>query len=136
MRYSLLLATLALICGCTTVTLGPQKPPEYFVTPSVSFTQEASGSFESKVKRAVLPVLRSEPQVRAAYLVKIQYPDGALGTCLCLSPGSAESQRIAEAIGEAYGVVAEQGVYLDIMFIDGELLSSVERVADPFYVRP
>ena len=136
MRLAILgLATLALF-GCSTTHLGPQKAPEYFVTPSVLYLSEASGQFAETVKRTVSPALRSATDVERAFLVNIEYPDGKEGLCLCLTPSSAESMKTAERVGEAFGLIAEQGVYLDIMFIGDESLRSVEQVAKPFYVRP
>ena len=136
MRLAILaIATLALF-GCTTSHLGPQKPPEYFVTPSVLYLSEASGKFAETVNRTVSPALRSATDVERAFLVNFEYPDGKKGLCLCLTPSSAESMSTAEKVGEAFGLIAEQGVYLDIMFLDDESLRSVEQVAKPFYVHP
>ncbi|MGY1424143.1 hypothetical protein [Lysobacter sp. A289] len=136
MRLAILaLATLALF-GCTTTHLGPQKPPEYFVNPSVLYLSEASGEFAEIVKRTVSPALRSATDVERAFLVNFEYPDGKEGLCLCLTPSSAEPMRTAEKVGDAFGLIAEQGVYLDIMFIGDESLRSVEQVAKPFYERP
>jgi hypothetical protein len=136
MRPAIFMLTLFALSSCATPHLGPQKPPEYFVTPSVLYLAEAKGKFPEVVKKAVLPSLQRATGVERAYLVSIKYPDGASGTCLCLTPSTAESMEIAESVGEAYGVVAKQGVYLDIMFINEESLRSVDEVAKPFYVRP
>jgi len=130
-----MLASLAL-GGCASSHLGPQKPPQYFITPSVLYVAEATGEIPDVVKKAVSPALRAAPDVESAYLVNFEYPDGTSGTCLCLTPSAAESMETAKAIGEAFGLIAEQGVYLDIMFINNESLRSVEQVARPFYVRP
>ncbi|MGY0613450.1 enhanced serine sensitivity protein SseB C-terminal domain-containing protein [Luteimonas sp. A501] len=136
MRIAILLFSLLALFGCATSHLGPQKSPEYFVTPSVFYLSEATGEFSDTVKSAVSPTLRSAPDVERAFLVNFEYPDGTEGVCLCLAPGSAESMAIAEKVGEAFGPIAEQGVNLDIMFISEESLHMVERVAKPFYVRP
>ena len=136
MRLAILMLAALLLSGCATSLLGPQKPPEYFVTPSVLYLSEASGEFADTVIKAVSPVLRSTADVERAFLVNFEYPDGEEGLCLCLTPGSSESMRTAENIGEAYGLIAEQGVYLDIMFISEDSLRSVEQVAKPFYARP
>ena len=136
MRISIVLGILLLACGCSTRTLGPQKPPEPFVTPRVTFVAEATGRFEDAVKKAVLPTLRAAADVERAYLVRVEYPDGATGMCLCLTPSSAESMDTAEAIGSTFGVIAEKGVYLDIMFINNDSLRLVDGVAEAFYVRP
>jgi hypothetical protein len=136
MRFALLLFSLLILAGCAESRLGPQKAPEYFVTPNVNYLGEATGEFPDAVKRAVLPALQAASDVERAYLVTFEYPDGTAGTCLCLTPGAAESMKTAEAIGEAFGLIAEQGVYLDIMFLTTENVPSVEQVARPFYVRP
>ena len=136
MRFVILLTTFLVLTGCATSHLGPQKAPEYFVTPNVRYIAEPLGDFPDTVKKAVLPVLQATSDVEQAYLVTIEYPDGTSGTCLCLTPGTAESMETATAIGDAFGVVAEQGVHLDIMFLTPENVTAVENVAEPFYVRP
>ena len=136
MRFAILLSALLALTGCATTHLGPQKAPEYFVTPNVRYLSEATGEFPDAIKRAVLPTLKEASDVDQAYLVTFEYPDGAPGTCLCLTPGRAESMATAEAVGEAFGLIAEQGVYLDIMFLTAENVLAVEQVARPFYVRP
>jgi hypothetical protein len=136
MRFAILLSAFLLLTGCATNHLGPQKAPEYFVTPNVRYLSEATGEFADVTKKAVLPVLKDASDIEQAYLVTFEHPDGAPGTCLCLTPGTAESMDTAEAIGEAFGLVAEQGVYLDIMFLTTENVHAVEQVARPFYVRP
>ena len=136
MRLAILILILMALAGCTTSHLGPQKPHEYFVTPGVIYLSESAGEFPSAVKRAVTPSLEAAVDVEKAYLVDIEYPDGTSGMCLCLAPGTAESARTADAIGGAFGLIAEQGVYLDIIFLAGKHLDTVERVAQPFYVRP
>lgn len=136
MRFAIAIPILLLLASCATSHLGPRKPPSYFVTPSVAYQAEAIGQFPDVVKKSVLPVLRSIPEIERAYLVEIQYPDGTDGTCLCLTPAGAGSMKTAEVLGDAYGPIAAQGTYLDIMFIDDDSLRRVESVARPFYVRP
>ena len=136
MRLAILAFALLVLSGCGTSDLGPQKAPEYFVTPGVLYLSEATGEFPDTIKAAVSPALRSATDVERAFLVNFEYPDGKEGMCLCLTPTSAESMKTAEKVGEAFGLIAEQGVYLDIMFISDESLRSVEQVAKPFYVRP
>lgn len=135
MRIAIWLFTLATLSGCATSHLGPQKAPEYFVTPSVRYLSEADGEFSAVVKKAVTPALQSAKDIDTGFLVNFEYPDGNKGICLCLSPASAESMRTAENIGKAFGLVAEQGVHLDIMFISDDSLRAVEQIAKPFYVR-
>ncbi len=136
MRFAILLSALLALTGCATTHLGAQKVPEYVVTPNVRYLSEATGEFPDAIKRAVLPTLKETSNVEQAYLVTFEYPDGAPGTCLCLTPETAESIATAEVIGEACGLIAGQGVYLDIMFLTAENVLAVEQVARPFYARP
>jgi hypothetical protein len=135
LRLGYVLACL-LVAGCATSPLGPQKPPEYRLIRSVSYLSEASDPFEELVKKSVLPTLGKTSEIERAYLVRVEFHGGQRGIALCLTPSSAESMNIAEAIGVVYGPIAEQGVYLDIMFIDEESERAVQEVAKSFYVRP
>jgi hypothetical protein len=107
-----------------------KRSPEVHVQPAVRFVGAQDGETERLLKNALIAELRDLPEVQRAYLAQVKYAD-EVHVALCLA--APENRSIVERMGSVFAGIFSREQHLDIMFIQPDLESELERVCPPFY---
>lgn len=140
------IAALLACASCGRRTSGNETKPEFEQTSiagvqfgSVTKTKVVSaqtGVVESEFQESQSRLYEKFPTIEKAFLVRARHEgETEEVVLLILSPESAESPELVEAITKNLQEVSKGKPPLDIMFADGQMLKEAESVATPFYVR-
>lgn len=107
-----------------------RRKTEAHVQNTVRFVGEQHGESERLLKKALVAELRVVPEVKRAYLARVQYPDG-VHVALCLD--APDDQLLVERIGSCFSKIFAQQEHLDILFLRPDQQVELERVCAPFH---
>ena len=107
-----------------------QRETEVHTQRTVRFVGEQDGAPELLLRDALVAELRAAPEVKSAYLARVEYQDGE-HVALCLA-GPAD-RSLVERIGSRFGEIFGRHEHLDILFITTEQEAELERVCAPFH---
>lgn len=97
---------------------------------SVRFVGEQDGAPELLLKDALVADLRAAPEVKRAYLARVEYQDEK-HVALCLA--GPVDRSLVERIGSRFAEIFGQHEHLDILFITTEQEAELARVCAPFH---
>jgi hypothetical protein len=107
-----------------------RRKTEAHVQNTVRFVGEQDGESERILKSALVAELRTVPEVKRAYLARVQYSDG-VHVALCLA--APEDRPLVERIGSCFAQVFAQQEHLDILFLGPDQEAELKHVCAPFH---
>jgi hypothetical protein len=114
--------------------LKKMRPVEEHRIAEVYFLCEQDGVSERDLKRALMDVFCRYPDIKRAYLVRVQYrPTNAMDVALCLEANVASKTVVAE-VSRKFAVLFGKDQHLDILYLSPPQIKEITRVANPFYV--
>jgi hypothetical protein len=110
------------------------RPVEEHRIAEVYFLCEQDGVPERDLKRVLIGVFRRYPDIKRAYLVRVQYGRGdAMDVALCLEANVASKTPVAE-VSRKFAALFGKDQHLDILYLSPPQSKDITRVANPFYV--
>lgn len=106
------------------------RKAEAHVENTVRFVGEQDGESERLLKAALVVELGAVPEVKGAYLARVQYPDG-VHVALCLD--APDDQLLVERIGSCFSKIFARHEHLDILFLRPDQQVELEGVCAPFH---
>jgi hypothetical protein len=103
--------------------------------PEIQFLREQDGPPERLLKERLSAAFVFHRQLNRAYLAQVRYAD-QIGVALCLSCADGPSQKLAEVVGEFFGLIFGAHEHLDIVFVGEDQEPALRRVCPPFYSAP
>ena len=97
---------------------------------TVRFLGEQDGESERLLKSALIVELRAVPEIKRAYLARVEYADG-VHVALCIA--GPQSQLLVERIGSCFARIFAQHEHLDTLFLRLDREAELERVCAPFH---
>src|SRR5271165_1982568 len=111
------------------------RPAGEFRTLEIHFLFEQDGASEQDLKRALMQLFRQYPDIRRAYLVRVQYGRAkAMDVALCLEANVA-SKTVVTAVSKEFASFFGKQEHLDILYLNPVQSQDIARVANPFYSR-
>jgi hypothetical protein len=107
-----------------------KRETEVHVQPTVRFVGEQDGEPERLLKTALVAELRVLPEVKRAYLARVEYPDG-IHVALCLA--APEDPSLVDRIGSRFNEIFGRPEHLDILFLRPAQETELQRVCTPFH---
>jgi hypothetical protein len=107
-----------------------RRKTEVHVQNTVRFVGEQDGEAERLLKNALIAELSVMPEVKRAYLARVQYPDGVY-VALCLD--APDDQLLVQRIGSCFAKIFAQQEHLDILFLRPDQQVELERVCAAFH---
>lgn len=107
-----------------------KRETEVHTQRAVRFVGEQDGEAERVLKVALASDLRAAPEIRRAYLARVEYQDGT-HVALCLA--AVADRSLVESIGSRFDKIFGLHEHLDILFITAEQEAELGRVCAPFH---
>jgi len=108
----------------------PKRETEVHIQRTVRFVGEQDGEPERLLKNALVAELLGVPELKCAYLARVEYPDG-VHVALCLA--APEDPRLLERIGARFAEIFGRHEHLDILFLGPSQEAELRRVCTPFH---
>lgn len=103
-------------------------------TPRVRFLSEQSGEVETHLKQVWAAYFRLRPDVLAAYLASVRFPDEDASTvALCLRAGREGRELLVEQVSQVFREMFHPEETLSLIFLSEDEESMLGLVAAPFY---
>jgi hypothetical protein len=102
--------------------------------PRLEFLGEQDGEPERALKTVLAIELAKFPEVERAYLAQVGFaPSAGVGVALCLTPSTTKDAAIVQHVGKVFAAQFSRDAHLDVVFVDGEQETDLQRVCRPFY---
>ena len=75
------------------------------------------------------------PEVRRAFLARVDHGDCVQHVALCIAGGQKRAKEIASRAGKIFHVMFRREMHLDIMVLNEQQERRIEEVCQPFYDR-
>jgi len=110
-----------------------RRQPESRKETNVNFVAEQDGAPERRLKSSLVNLFSSDPNVRRAYLVKVDYGNpSAYEVALCLRSETAD-ESLVKRIGNVFANQFGSNQHLDILFLADGQERDLTQVCKPFY---
>jgi len=113
------------------------RPRRKLITPisigKVRFVGEQDGPVERDLKAKWLPILRTAPQIRSAFLVRCSYDQDDQHVVLAICSAGGPDLRLLEALRVPYALAFHRSCPLDMMFATAAQEALIRDVCPPFY---
>ncbi len=109
------------------------RPTEELRIAEIRFLCEQDGAPERDLKGALVELFRHHPDVKRAYLVRVQYGKKE-GTDVVLGvEANVASRALVAEVSAKFAALFGKDQHLDILFLNPAQKASITRVAKPFY---
>lgn len=108
----------------------------YVQVSNMRFLCEQDGRPEQQLKAQLRPLLTDAPIVSRAYLALIEYDNNNMrSVALCLSAFGEPSMELMKSIGLLFSSCFHTSQHLDILVVNPQQESQLQKVCSPFYSR-
>ena len=110
-----------------------RRQPESRTETNVKFVAEQDGASEQRLKSSLRNLFSSVPNVRTAYLARVDYGDpAAYEVALCVRTETPDESLI-KTIGDVFADHFGSHQHLDILFLGDSQERDLIQVCQPFY---
>ena len=103
--------------------------------PRVHFVAEQDGVPEQTLKAKLIGFFQRDKSVEAAYLARVDYSEQAsISVALCLRTTFGVDKGMVEKVGLIFASVFGNQEHLDLIFLNEEQESELQKVCNPFFI--